>query len=87
MKNSFYFSTCPAENIPLNDNSVNVITACQAVHWFDVEKFYNEVNRILRNNGVLAVYGYHLPVPVIGGREEIYGELVKKACIKLNVYS
>lgn len=33
----------------------------QAVHWFDLDKFYAEADRILKPNGVLALLGYGLP--------------------------
>ena len=32
----------------------------QAAHWFDLEKFYTEVRRVLRPGGVLALIGYNL---------------------------
>ena len=34
----------------------------QAMHWFDLDKFYAEVKRVLKRNGVLATYGYVIPV-------------------------
>ncbi|XP_072020677.1 putative methyltransferase DDB_G0268948 [Amphiura filiformis] len=45
-----------AENIPVKDNSVDLVTCSQAVHWFDFDTFLREVDRILTPNGVLAVY-------------------------------
>jgi SAM-dependent methyltransferase len=33
-----------------------------AVHWFDLEKFFQEVHRVLQPGGILAVWTYHLPV-------------------------
>ena len=34
------------------------ITVGQAVHWFDFEKFYPEVLRVLKPGGLIAVLGY-----------------------------
>lgn len=34
----------------------------QAIHWFDIPKFYSEADRILKSKGVLAIFGYCLPV-------------------------
>jgi len=30
------------------------------LHWFDLEKFYKEVNRVARERSLLAVWGYEL---------------------------
>lgn len=45
----------PAENTGLSDHSVGLVTAAQAFHWFDEEKFKTECRRILTANGQLAV--------------------------------
>jgi len=49
-----------AEQTSLKDNSVDLITVAQAVHWFDLAKFTSEVKRVLKRNGVLAVWTYGL---------------------------
>jgi len=38
--------------------SVDLITVAQALHWFDLDGFYDEARRVLRPNGVLAVWCY-----------------------------
>lgn len=45
----------------LADGSVSLVTAAQAVHWFDRPTFWNEARRVLRPDGLLAVWGYGLP--------------------------
>ncbi len=30
----------------------------QAIHWFDLNRFYREVRRVLKPGGILAVVGY-----------------------------
>jgi len=45
---------------PFKDKSIDLITAAQALHWFDLEQFYQEVNRVGKPNGLLAVWGYSL---------------------------
>lgn len=45
----------PAENIPLPDHCVDLVTAAQAVHWFDLPRFYDEVRRIGRKDVVVAL--------------------------------
>ena len=34
------------------------MTACTAVHWFDIPKFYEEARRVLAPWGVLAIINY-----------------------------
>lgn len=46
------------------DHSVDLVTVAQAVHWFNFEKFYAEVNRVLKKDGIIAIVGYGLPVAV-----------------------
>ena len=51
----------PAEVISSRDASVQLISASQAAHWFDLPRFYAEGRRVLCANGVLALYGYGFP--------------------------
>lgn len=48
------------ESLPFEDESVDLVTCCEAVHWFDVEKFLAECARVLKPNGCLALVGYVL---------------------------
>ena len=50
-----------AECSSLTNNSVDLITVAQALHWFDFEKFYSEVKRVLKPEGIIAVWTYSLP--------------------------
>lgn len=54
------YLVAPAEQVPLADHSVDLITVAQALHWFDLDGFYHEVRRVLRPDGVLAVWSYNL---------------------------
>jgi SAM-dependent methyltransferase len=49
-----------AEQPDLDDASVDLVTAAQALHWFDFERFYSQVNRVLKPNGVIAAWTYTL---------------------------
>lgn len=49
-----------AEACPLPNDSVDLVTVAQAVHWFDRPRFYSEVRRVARSGGVLAVWSYGL---------------------------
>lgn len=49
-----------AEQTSFENNSFDLITVGQAIHWFDFSKFYHEVDRTLKPNGSIAVFGYSL---------------------------
>ncbi len=52
------FVVADAASVDLPDNSADLITVAQALHWFDLDVFYNEVRRVLKPNGILAVWSY-----------------------------
>jgi len=54
------FKNEPAEKVSLADKSTDLVTVAAAAHWFNFEKFYAEVKRVLKPGGVIAVWGYHL---------------------------
>ncbi len=56
------YRTAPAHQSGLDDNSIDLVTVAQAVHWFSHPRFYHEVSRVLKNHGAIAVWAYHLPV-------------------------
>ncbi|MGD9724137.1 MAG: class I SAM-dependent methyltransferase [Pirellulales bacterium] len=49
-----------AEACPLADQSVDLITVAQALHWFDRPAFYREVRRVGSAGSVLAAWSYGL---------------------------
>jgi SAM-dependent methyltransferase len=51
-----------AEEVDLEAGSVDLVTVAMAVHWFDLEPFYQAVRRAAKPGGILAVWMYHLPV-------------------------
>jgi SAM-dependent methyltransferase len=57
LPNIRYFVT-PAEESGLADQAIDLITAAQAVHWFDSARFFSEARRILKPRGSMAVWGY-----------------------------
>ena len=44
-----------AESIPLDDGVADAVTAAQAFHWFDPERAWPEVERVLRPRGGVAL--------------------------------
>lgn len=57
-RNNIMYEMFSAEKADIPDNSVDLITVAQAAHWFDLDKFYKEVTRISKSNGVLAIWSY-----------------------------
>jgi SAM-dependent methyltransferase len=51
-----------AEQSGLANASVDVVTAAQALHWFDATAFFAEARRVLRPHGAVVVWGYGDPV-------------------------
>lgn len=49
-----------AEASGLDDASVDLVTVAQAMHWLDVDRFFDEARRVLRPDGILAIWGYQL---------------------------
>ncbi len=47
-----------AEESGLPAASVGLVTVAQALHWFDLPRFYAEVRRVLKPDGVVAVWCY-----------------------------
>ncbi len=52
------FRVAPAESSGLEAGSIDLVTVAQALHWFDLAAFYREVDRVLRPDGVFAVWTY-----------------------------
>jgi len=50
-----------AERAPLPEGSVDLVTVASAFHWLDFPRFYAEVRRVAKPDGVLAGWGYKAP--------------------------
>ena len=49
-----------AEATSIPDDSIDLVTIAQAIHWFDFDQFYNEVRRVSRPDGLIAAWTYSL---------------------------
>lgn len=58
-KNIIY-SIEPAEETGINDRTTDLVTVSQALHWFNFDKFYQEVKRVSKPEGLIAVWTYSL---------------------------
>ncbi|ORY79061.1 S-adenosyl-L-methionine-dependent methyltransferase [Protomyces lactucae-debilis] len=48
-----------AESLPLEDGSVDLVTVGQAAHWFDKEKWFKEMHRVIKPGGTLSFWSYN----------------------------
>ena len=73
------YCQCLAEQPSLADTSVDLVTVAQALHWFDIDKFFAAVDRVLRGKGILAVWSYdvcHVAPPIDAQISHFYHEVV-----------
>ena len=50
------YHQAPAESLPLENESADLITVSSAFHWFERSAFLREARRVLRPGGWLAIY-------------------------------
>lgn len=53
------YRVAPAEDCGLPDKSADAITVAQALHWFDLDRFYAEAHRVLAPGGAIVVWSYN----------------------------
>ena len=61
------YAIAPAERMPVQDASVDLVTAAAAAHWFTHDAFHAEARRVLKPGGVIALWTYwnaHISPPV-----------------------
>lgn len=66
------YRCAPAEASGLEAGSADLIAVAQAVHWFDLPRFYDEVRRVGRPGAVLALIAYG--VLEVEGLEALVGD-------------
>lgn len=59
-RENIIYNVFPAEEADIESSSVDLVTVAQALHWFNFEKFYSEVKRVLKKNGIIAAWSYNL---------------------------
>ncbi len=57
---SIGYRVATAEDSGLETASIDLLTVAQALHWFDIPRFMQEAKRVLKAQGVLAVWTYNL---------------------------
>ncbi len=54
------YQAAPAHKTTIQTESIDLITVAQALHWFEFDRFYKEADRVLKQNGIIAVWTYNL---------------------------
>ena len=54
------YRVAPAEASGIDSASVDLILVAQALHWFDIDRFFTEAKRVLKEDGVLAISSYNV---------------------------
>ena len=53
------YRVAPAENSSIESETLDLIMVAQALHWFDLDRFYAEARRVLKSDGILAASAYN----------------------------
>ncbi|HVT17307.1 MAG TPA: class I SAM-dependent methyltransferase [Thermoanaerobaculia bacterium] len=54
------YRVAPAESSGLAAGAVDLVTVAQALHWFELDKFFREARRVLAPGGAIAAWTYNL---------------------------
>lgn len=54
------YRVAAAENSGIQSGTIDLIMVAQALHWFDLDRFYREARRVIKPNGILAASAYNL---------------------------
>lgn len=60
-KDNIIYSVARASKTDFKDEQFDLITVAQAVHWFDQQNYCKEFRRVLKKDGLVAIWGYQLP--------------------------
>jgi SAM-dependent methyltransferase len=54
------YRVAAAENSGIQSGTIDLIMVAQALHWFDLDRFYAEAQRVMKPDGVVAASAYNL---------------------------
>ena len=57
-KDNVFYSVQPAEKTNFPDAYFDAAIVAQALHWFDLDRFWSEVKRVLKKGGIFAAWCY-----------------------------
>jgi hypothetical protein len=70
-----------AEDSGIETESVDLVTVAQAIHWFDQKAFRAEADRVLKKEGIVAVWAYdllHISPAIDDVVNHLYGPILEK---------
>ena len=76
--NHISFLKAYSNQLPMEDESVHIVTCSQSFHWMEPESMLREVARVLRPGGVFAAYDCDWPPTVDWRAEAAYEALMDK---------
>ena len=79
-KSNINYAVANEQAPALKRRSVNLITVAQALHWFDMEVFYAEADRVLKRYGLIACWSYGrftIDLKIDREIDRLYSELLK----------
>ena len=59
-RDNIFYTVGRGEETAFEDNSFDLITVAQAIHWFDFTAFNQEVKRVAKNGAIISIWGYGL---------------------------
>ncbi|XP_043931628.1 phthiotriol/phenolphthiotriol dimycocerosates methyltransferase-like isoform X2 [Protopterus annectens] len=81
------YSTGPAEELPFEDSSVDLVIGADAAHWFDMKKFMVEVERVLKPKGCLALLSIQIKMELhYGDCSEALTQIFREMYASLSPY-
>ena len=75
------YRVAPAEQSSLDANSVDLVTVGQALHWFDLLRFFAEAERVAKRGSVVAAWSYRMcevDAAIDAVLDELYAGIVDK---------
>lgn len=80
-KGNITYLKASAEDSGLPSDTFDLITVAQAIHWFNIDEFYDELRRTAKQDGLLAVIGYQM-LRISPGIDPIINDLYEEAFCK-----
>ncbi len=59
-KENILYKVATVENSGIETGSIDLKSVAQALHWFKLDDFIKEINRVLHIGGIIAVWSYNL---------------------------
>lgn len=93
-KNNIQYLVMQSEDLKIENNSVDMITCASSLHWFNLDKFYSECNRVMKPKSGIAAWSYTWPKTkndILAQKlsrllEKVYQYLPSETLLHINMY-